>query len=148
MLSLASCRGRYYIAWAPVVSISSYGTCLYSSTLEACCMQKVELENQRNDAAVEKHFIQFSVSPGFFLSFWKNICKYTHTCKQEICSTGLELVRSLSRLGSVCALQAPHSSRLETWHEDAGPAFWIPPGPYSGLKGGWYVPVHTGKMHS
>lgn len=42
--------------------------------------------------------------------------------------TGLELVRSLSRLGSGCALQVPQSSRLEIWHGDAGPTFWIPPG--------------------
>lgn len=99
MLSLASCPGRYYIAWTPVVSISSYGTCLCSSTLEACCKQKVGLENQRNDAAVEKHFqgwfIQLSVTQGFFSQLLKELYKCTFTCQQERCSIGLELIRSL-----------------------------------------------------
>lgn len=66
------------------------------------------------------------------------IHKYPLICKQERCSIGLELVRSLYRLGSECALQVPQSSRLETWHGDAGPTFWIPPGqgPVQGLEVG------------
>lgn len=139
MLSLASCPGRYYIAWTPVVYLLLWHLSMFIH-FGSLMYAEVESENQRNDAAVEKHFqgwfIQFSVTPGCFVSFWKNKCTCPLTRKQERCSIGLELVRSLSRLGSGRALQVSQSSRLETWHGDAGPTFWIPPGPCSGLRVG------------